>query len=398
MTPAGARGPAPAAAGWLVLAGLGGLAAATGVLSADGTTAVVGRTAPVLLFVLGITVVAALADRAGVFAAAAARLALLAGGRRWLLWLAVVALATACTAVLSLDTTAVLLTPVVLALARRTGTSAPLLAMTTVWLSSTASLLLPVANLTNLLAVAGPDLPGGEAQFLRLALLPGAVAVLVTVAVLALLGRTALRGRYDVAALPAVRTADRGRLLPAAGVCLALVPSLALLPLAGVPVEVPALLAAAVLVVAAARRREPLRGLTDVPLLLGVLGLFLLVAAAGEHGLTAPLAAVAGDGEGPGALLRLAGVGALGANLVDNLPAYLALEPVAGSPERVVALLVGVDLGPLVTPWACLATLLWARACRDAGLAVDWWRFAARGLVLVPLVVLGATAALALVV
>lgn len=387
---------------WLALALVGGVVAATGLLPADGTVEVVGRTAPVLLFVLGITVVATLADRAGVFAVAAARLAVLAGGRRWVLWLAVVALATACTAVLSLDTTAVLLTPVVLALARRTGTSGLLLATTTVWLASTASLLLPVANLTNLLAVAGPELPGGEAQFIGLALLPGLIAVLVTVAVLAVLGRSALRGRYDVGALAPPAVADRGLLLLAAGVCVALAPALALLPLVGVPVEVPALVGAVVLVAGVLLRRggpttTSLRGLTDVPLLLGVLGLFLLVAAATEHGLTQPLAALAGEGGGLGDLLRLAGVGVLAANAVDNLPAYLALEPVAGSPERVVALLAGVNLGPLITPWACLATLLWARACREAGVAVDWWRFAARGLVLVPLVVVAATVTLWLV-
>jgi len=35
-----------------------------------------------------------------------------------------------------------------------------------------------------------------------------------------------------------------------------------------------------------------------------------------------------------------------------TFPAYLALEPVAAdSPERLVALLIGVDLGPLITDW-----------------------------------------------
>lgn len=270
------------------------------------------------------------------------------------------------------------------------------------WLASTASLLLPVANLTNLLAVAGPALPGGEAQLVALALLPGVVAVLVTVAVLAALGRSALRGRYDVAALDLPDVADRGLLRLAGGVCVVLAPALALLPLAGVPVEVPALAGAAVLVAGVLVRRHgpvavSLRGLTDVPLLLGVLGLFLLVAAATELGLSTPLAALAGTGSATGDLLRLAGVGVLAANAVDNLPAYLALEPVAGSPERVVALLAGVNLGPLVTPWACLATLLWARACREAGVDVDWWRFAARGLVLVPLVVVAAVLTLSVV-
>ena len=49
-------------------------------------------------------------------------------------------------------------------------------------------------------------------------------------------------------------------------------------------------------------------------------------------------------------LLRLTGIAALGANLVDNLPSYLAIEPVAaGSAVRMAALLVGVNVGPLIT-------------------------------------------------
>ena len=58
------------------------------------------------------------------------------------------------------------------------------------------------------------------------------------------------------------------------------------------------------------------------------------------------------------------------------------------------ALLVGVNAGPLVTPWASLATLLWAARCRSAGVEVSWWRFARRGLVLVPVLLVGATTAL----
>ena len=36
------------------------------------------------------------------------------------------------------------------------------------------------------------------------------------------------------------------------------------------------------------------------------------------------------------------------------------------------ALLVGVNAGPLVTPWASLATLLWLQRCRTAGVVVPW--------------------------
>ena len=77
------------------------------------------------------------------------------------------------------------------------------------------------------------------------------------------------------------------------------------------------------------------------------------------------------------ALLRTAFVGAAASNLVNNLPAYVALEPVAASsPDRLLSLLIGTNLGPLVTLWGSLATLLWRDRCRSGGLEVGAGRFA----------------------
>lgn len=71
------------------------------------------------------------------------------------------------------------------------------------------------------------------------------------------------------------------------------------------------------------------------------------------------------------------------------------MEPVAdGSPLRMAALLVGVNSGPLVTPWASLATLLWAARCRAAGVPVNWRRYALRGVILVPVLLAASIAAL----
>jgi arsenical pump membrane protein len=160
-----------------------GLALVTRWLPAGEAESILRRIAPVLVFLVAITVVAQLAQNAGVFDAAAHLAARIGRGRTWVLWLLMVTLATASTIVLSLDTTAVLLTPVALALAVQIGISPALFAMTTVWLADTASMLLPVSNLTNLLALhrlhdLGLDLGG----YVALTWLPALVAVLVTVA------------------------------------------------------------------------------------------------------------------------------------------------------------------------------------------------------------------------
>jgi len=75
------------------------------------------------------------------------------------------------------------------------------------------------------------------------------------------------------------------------------------------------------------------------------------------------------------------------ADAVNNIPAYLLLEPAAGDAASSMALLVGVNAGSVVTPWASLATLLWADQLRRAGADVPWGRFVAWGAVLAPVAV-----------
>jgi arsenical pump membrane protein len=349
------------------------------------------RVGPILGFLVCITVVAELADGLGVFAFIARGTARLARGSVVGLWLLVVLVAVLATAVLSLDTTAVLLTPVVLALAAQLRLDRMLFAYTAVWLANTASLFLPVSNLTNLLALTRlPD--AGVPAFLRLTW-PAAVAcTVVTVVALALFFRRSLRGTYVVGEAPPV---EHPRLLILGlVVCALLGPAFVL----GANVTVAAAVAAAILVVACALRARHLLRWRMLPwkLVLGVAVLFVLVQLAHDHGLGELLGRLAGTGSSWSALLRLAGLGALGANLLDNLPAYLALEPVAlDHPVRLAALLVGVNAGPLVTPWASLATLLWAARCRSAGVTISWGGFALRGLVLVPVLLVTATLALA---
>ena len=375
-----------------VLLFLGIVAVVSGVLTPATAVALGARVWPILLFVVAITVVTELAAAAGLFAVTAERLARWGLGRAWLLWLFVVLLATISTVFLSLDTTAVLLTPVVIVVARSVGLPVMPFALTTVWLANSASLLLPVSNLTNLLAA--NQLPDYHPlKFAALMAAPAMVAIVVPCAVVFLVYRRPLFERFDP---PAPHSPDDRVLLWASAiVVVAVLPAL----VSGLPVWIPAVVAAIVLVIFfLVRRRAILRwALVPWQLLLFACGLFLVVGAASALGLGTVLASVAGTGDGPLALLRLAGVGTGAANLVDNLPAYLALESTAGSPLRIAALLIGVNAGPLITPWASLATLLWGQRMRSLGVEISWWRFAGLGLVLVPITVGMAVLALSFV-
>ncbi len=380
------------------------LAVVTGVLPRGDAGAVLVRVWPVLAFLAAVTVVAELADAAGLFDAAAALAARAARGRVLALWLLVVVLATATTVLLSLDTTAVLLTPVVLALAARLGLSPVPFAMTTVWLANTASLLLPVSNLTNLLAV--ERVGWSAARWAGALWLPGIACIMTSVVVLWLLHRRELRGRYGVGGDAASSDgtgpdggetgASRTLLVLSAVACGGLGVAVAV----GVTPWVAAGAAAATLLAGFAIRRPDRLGLDLLPigLVVTTVGIFLVVAALDQHGLGTLLRDAAGTDDGYLGALRVAVTGAVSSNAVNNLPAYLAVEGAvhagrASDALPLLALVVGTNAGPLVTVWASLATLLWRARCRARGVRIGALRFAAEGLACItPMLVLAAAA------
>ncbi|MDQ1714251.1 MAG: arsenical pump rane protein, partial [Frankiaceae bacterium] len=58
------------------------------------------------------------------------------------------------------------------------------------------------------------------------------------------------------------------------------------------------------------------------------------------------------------------------------------------------AVLIGTNVGPLITVWASLATLLWRERCKARGVEIKTREFVTLGVIGVPLMLLAATAAL----
>jgi arsenical pump membrane protein len=371
---------------WAVLAAGGIIVVLTGWLPAsEARDVALTRGGPVLGFLIAITILAELADRAGVFAVAARWCARAARGSTVRLFGLVAVLGTATTIGMSLDTTAVLLTPVVLTVTDRLGIRPLPFALLAVWLANTASLLLPVSNLTNLLAVQHTSL--STLRFAGRMALPEVVAVAITVAYLGLLFRRDLRGSF---AIPDREDpGDIWTFRVCALACVALVPAV----LAGVTpwiAAVPA--AAAAVVVFLVRDRGALRWrLVPWRLVLLTEGLFLTVSALSRHGLSRVLSDLAGQSD-----LRTTAVAAVAANAVNNLPAYLAVERAipAGHTGQLLSALLGTNGGPLILLWGSLATLLWRDRCRAYGVRIAPVRFALIGLGGVPLILVGTWAAL----
>lgn len=371
---------------WAALGVLGGLAVFSGLLPVtDARQVAITRGGPIMVFLVAITVLAELADRAGVFDAAAGVCARVARGSTFRLFLLVAALATLITIGMSLDTTAVLLTPVVLALAFRLGLNPLPFVFLVVWLANTASLLLPVSNLTNLLAVQHLHL--STVGFATRMVLPEAVAVVMTVAYLAWLYRHDLTGRYErPQQLP---IPDKILFWICAASCVVLAPAV----LVGVAPWMAAMGSATVCAAAFWWRRRDGLSWTLVPwrIVIFTEGLFLLVATIARDGGSAVLGDLIGH-----STFAATAVAAVGSNAVNNLPAYLAAETAVSpdQPTQLFAVLIGTNVGPLVLLWGSLATILWRERCAARGVVISARQFAAVGLGGVPLVLLGTWAAL----
>jgi arsenical pump membrane protein len=375
------------------------LAVGLGLVTPAAAWAEVRELAPTVGFLAAILVLAHLADTDGVFRWLGDRLASASRGRprRLLGW--VFGAAAVTTAILSLDATVVLLTPVVLFTATRLRARPRPHVYACAHLANSASTVLPVSNLTNLLAFDASGL--SFLGFAGLMTLPWLTAIGVEYLVFRWFFRRELTAvgpppdvdrpreptpRYSLAVL-AVTLAGFGVSGPA-----------------GVePAWVAVAGAAALAVPALARRRATPALLVRAasPLFcLFVLALGVVVAAVTAHGLGSALAALLPRQEtAPGliALLVVAGMAALLANLVNNLPATLAMVTVLGAgahPGLVLAMLLGVNIGPNLSYTGSLATLLWRRVLAGGPAAARPGEFSRLGALAVPVTLVAAALAL----
>jgi arsenical pump membrane protein len=156
-----------------------------------------------------------------------------------------------------------------------------------------------------------------------------------------------------------------------------------------------ALLLAAPRLARSPRAAGPLLLETNPPFLAFVLGLALVVLAVRRHGLDAVVAAVAPRDAGLLGLFGAAVLAAVLANAVNNLPATLVLLPaVAHAPGLVLAVLVGVNVGPNLTYVGSLATLLWRQILHARDAAPATAEFLRLGALTVPACLVAGVAAL----
>ena len=318
---------------------------------------------PAFALVAGLLLIGAVAAREGVFAEAGALVARAPGGP-FVLLAGLLLVEALVTAVLNLDTAVVFLTPVLLHAARARGLAEAAFLYGAVFMANSASLLLPGANLTNLIVLAHEHV-SGTTFATRLAPAWG-VSVAITIVFVALVFRRDLAHRTP-------RLAERPPFRPGVGAI--------------------AIAVAAVLVLVLSEPALPVLGLGLATALVARLGTRAAVAAVNPLLLLALLAVAVGLG----ALARATSIGTALAHTsrwatawiaagtavaINNLPAAVLLS--ARLPAHPRALLIGLDLGPNLAVTGALSAILWLQVARRNGARPSIVRYTMLGVVLAP--------------
>lgn len=355
--------------------------------------------ADILAFLLALMLLASLLDRSGFFEWAAVLAARAARGDGRALYRNVFLLGAVVTALLSLDTSAIILTPIVLAFVQRLKLSARPFLLACAFIANTGSLLLPISNLTNLLFHSAFHATFGEFT-LRMAL-PQIIAVAVNYFVFRQLFRHELPARFEMVALPDARSVvpDLPYFRGALAVLGLVLVGYFVGSLRGVP---PYLVAGAgclvLLALCAARGRlsRDILGDFSWPLFPFVVGLFVVIRGVENLGLThyaAEFLALAG--QSALAQIYMAEFGAaIGSNIVNNIPMALlsisVLQRAHASLAAQYGALLGCNLGPNLTVSGSLATMLVIVSARKKGERISAAEFFRAGAWTTPLLLLAA--------
>ena len=384
---------------WIALGGAA-LLLAGGYLPIGDVAGILIKQANVFGFFLGLMTIAALADQAGVFDLMATLIARWAGGSSFWLYVGIFILGAFTTMFLSNDATALILTPIVYALV--TNLRLPVLPfmLACTFVADTASFLLPVSNPTNILLL--DAFGGGLLPFLHYLLLPAITCIGINVAAFLLVFRRSLHLHFagtDLQGIQPDSALRRYTLLVLAVIAVAYVIASAF----QVPLALVALGGGVLLLFGALwfKQLEWKRLGREISWsLFGfIAGLFVIVQAVERLGILAPLSQGVVHAAASGSLwsvLSVAAGGAVGSNLINNVPMTLVLigafhgapQVVSQHPALIYATILGVDLGPNLTTVGSLATMLWLVVMRRKGLDITTLDYVKLGLLTIPVMLI----------
>ena len=399
--------------GWSALGGAA-VALLVGVVSLSDVPVVWGIVWNATATFVAIIIVSLLLDEAGFFEWAALHVARWGGGHGRRLFVLIVLLGAAVSALFANDGAALILTPIVIAMLRALGfkdKATLAFVMAAGFIADTASLPLVVSNLVNI--VSADFFKIGFGTYASVMVPVDLVSIAATLGVLLLFFRRDLPEDYDVGALRAPRDVIRDPATFRAGwiVLALLLAGFFLLEPIGVPVSAVAAAGAILLLVIAGRGHviqtgKVLRG-APWQVVIFSLGMYLVVYGLRNAGLTDHLAALldrTAQGGVWGAAFGTGVIAAILSSVMNNMPTVLvgalsidATHATGAVQEAMIyANVIGCDLGPKLTPIGSLATLLWLHVLGQKGVRIGWGYYFRVGITLTVPVLLVTLAALAL--
>ncbi len=350
---------------------------------------------------IGIIILSMVLDEIGFFEWAALKMAKLSKGNGHLMFVYSIILGAIVAALFANDGAALILTPILLAkmniLKLNTKTILAFL-LAGGFISDSASLPFVFSNLTNIVTANYFDI--GFAQFFSNMIVPYTVSVLVSMLVLWLILRKDIPKAVDIGLLKNPDDVIKSKsLFKFSWFFLALL-------LAGyfigdaydIPVSVFALGGGLIFLAIAsyAKTVKPKQIIKEAPwqVVWFSLGLYIVVYGLKNEGLTDYIADILIYLSHQSETIAVVGTGFLAAFLsafMNNMPTIMvmdiALSDIANE-AMIYANIIGCNLGPKMTPFGSLATLLWLHSLQKKGVHISFWSYSKFGLIVTPPVLL----------
>jgi arsenical pump membrane protein len=370
------------------------------IISPQQTWQVLQENANVLLFFLGLMIISAVAEQAGFFQWCAVKATLIAGSKGPALLGVVFGLGALITAFFSNDATALILTPLVFAIVKRHRLNPLPYVFACAFIANTASMLLPVSNPVNLLAVEKFHLTLG--QYLKFLLVPSLLVIGANLWLFRWLFQKDLLAVNHNNELEEPPQIDRFFKVASAGLGLTALGYI-MVSIYGLPLSYPAMGGAIFLLVCGfGFKRLNIKTVASGiswSIFLFIFALALLVKGLENAGVIKLIAGELAKLAAHGPLQALFSVTlgtALGSNLINNWSMMMisvsSLDAMSQNPafhqSLVYGAIMGADIGPNLTILGSLSSMLWLVLLRQRGLDIRPMQYIKLGLIVTPVLLI----------
>lgn len=372
-----------------------------GVVSFNDVLIVTGIVWDATLAFIGIIILSLVLDEIGFFEWCAIKMAKLSRGNGHLMFVYSLLLGSFISALFANDGAALILTPILLAQMRILKLELKtILAFLLAggFISDSASLPFVFSNLTNI--VTANYFQIGFAEYLSVMFVPYVVSTVVSIIVLWLFLRKDIVAQIDISLLRNPDEVLKSKpLFYIAWVFLALLlASYFIGDLYHLPISIFAL-GGGLLFLAIANSFKvvhPKKIITTAPwqVVWFSIGLYIVVYGLKNAGLTDYLTLILQDLNARGDTIAIVGTGFIAAALsavMNNMPTVMIMDiALQDIPNQALAYanIIGCNLGPKMTPFGSLATLLWLHVLAQKGVKITFWQYSKFGLIVTPPILL----------